>query len=457
MKYLLLSACLLGSACIVHAGDSNYLRSPMPDTWSYTEAAAQQLPSDDAWWQGFGDPTLDSLVNMAENANFDIDIAARRMESSRRQMQIARSSYYPQIGLTGGYERSRSQGVTENIYTARATASWEIDLFGKITAGVRQAKSQYRASRAEWVGAMVSVAAEIAADYMQLRVWQAELAVAEAHIERQDTIAGIANTRFECGLVSKIDVEQANSILYSTRATVPALRSSIHSTINAIALLVGEYPQNIAAMLSRPAPMPDYRRIIASGVPAELLRRRPDIVAAEYNLAAQAAAVGIAKKDFLPTLTIEGSVGLQSNGHGKFFSSDNLAYSVGPTLSWTVFDGMARSARVAQAREEMESLVDTYNYTVMNAYCEVDNALAAYTNAVRQIAEYERAADASEQFLDRSLDLYRQGLSDFTNVANAQVDYLTYTNSLITARGNALSALVSLYEALGGGFETNMQ
>lgn len=451
-KCLILPAAVMFASARAVAGDGFPLDRPMPDSWAYASDFGQVSPSDDEWWRGFADPVLDSLIVMGERANYDVAAAASRMEGARRQIQAARGAYYPQIGLQGGYERTRHDGLSLDTYSAQATVGWQIDLFGKIRSTVRQTQARYRASRAEWLGTMVSLAGEIASNYVQLRVWQAELEVARSHIERQDTITGIAVTRFECGLASKIDVAQARTILYSTRASVPQLETSIHSAISALALLTGVYPSELAPLLEAPAEFPDYRRLVGAGVPSELLRRRPDIMAAEADLAAAAAAVGIAKKDFLPTLTLDGSVGVVSHGHGRFFSGDHLTYSIAPTLSWTLFDGMARSARVAAARSEMEALVDAYNRTVMNAYNEVDNAMAAYVNAVHEAAEYERAASAAEEFLALSLDLYTQGLSAFTNVADAQVDLLQYTNSLIVARGQAMSALVSLYEALGGGF-----
>lgn len=430
---------------------------PLPDRWQYTEAASQPLPADDAWWREFNDPVLDSLIVMGEEANYDVAMALHRMAAADRQIAVARAAYFPTIGLQGGYTRSRQEGVNLNTYTATATASWQVDIFGKVTAAVRQKKAAYRASRAEWAGTQVSMAAQIASTYMQLRSWQAQLAVAEAHISRQDTVATMARARFECGLAPRTDVDQAEMILYSTRATVPTLRSSIRSAINSLGLLTGRYASEIEALLASRSGLPDWRRLLSTGVPADLLRRRPDVVEAEQNVAAAAAAVGIAKKDFLPTLTIDGSVGLESHGHGKFFSGDNLVYSVGPTLSWTVFDGLARRANVAIAREDYEALVEQYRYTVMNAVDEVDNALTSYTEAVRSIADYERADHAAAEFLTRALDLYTQGLSDFTSVADAQISYLQYNNSLISARANALAALVDLYRALGGGYSSDLQ
>lgn len=444
---------LIGWSLAVSAETADVLRRPMPESWGYTPAFNQTLPTDDKWWQGFDDPVLDSLIRMGEEANFNVAMAMRRMEEARQQMRIARSSYFPQIGLQGGYERSRLEGTSLNTYTAGAQMSWQVDLFGRVGAQVRRQKHLYRASRADYTATMVAMAAEIAADYVQLRVYQGELAVAKAHITHQDTIADIAKTRYEVGLASRIDVEQANSILHSTQANVPALETSIHSTINALALLTGRYGHELRELLEPGRPLPEYHRLVTAGVPAELLRRRPDIVAAEAQLAASAEAVGIAKKDYLPTLSLTGNVGVSSHGHGKFFSSDNFVYSIAPTLSWTLFDGMARNARVASAREEMEAQIEQYNLTVMTAYNEVDNAVAAYINALKQIDRYEQAAADAERFLILSLDLYTQGLSDFTNVADAQESFLQYANYVISSRGQALEYLIQIYQALGGGYE----
>ncbi|MCM1095142.1 MAG: TolC family protein, partial [Terasakiella sp.] len=251
---------------LMAAAPAPRLLSPeLPAEWRYTEAAEQTLPTDDAWWRGFGDPVLDSLIAMGEQANYDLAGAMHRMEAARRQIQVSRAAYFPQIGISGGYSRSRADGLSLNTYTASATASWELDIFGRVGAAVKRDKAQYRASRAEWTGTQVSVAAEIASTYIQLRVYQAEVAVAEAHVARQDTIAGLAQTRFDCGLASKIDVDQARGILYSTRASLPALRASVRSAINALGLLTARYATELEPMLAAGAELPDYRRLVATG------------------------------------------------------------------------------------------------------------------------------------------------------------------------------------------------
>lgn len=450
--HLLIISVVLMSGVQTRASDPvAYLERRMPAAWSDSVVAAE-LPSADGWWRGFNDPLLDSLISEAEDSNFNLAVALKRMDAARRQIEAARSAYYPQVSLSAGYERARSQGVSTSTYSTGASLSWEIDLFGKITAAVRRDRAQYRATRADWVGSMQSLCSQVAEAYVGLRVSQSELAVARAHIIRQDTISHLATTRFECGLASKIDVDQALTVLYSTEAAVPQLEASVQSYVNSLALLLGVYPGDIAARLSVPAPLPEYQAPVATGVPAELLRRRPDILAAEQQIEASAAALGIARKDYLPSLALQGSVGVSAPRPGDMFTDRGFTYSVAPTLSWTLFDGFARRTGVAVARDELESAVATYNFTVMNAYTEVADALENYRRSLQQAEYYWQAAEAAAELLDLSLDLYTQGLEEFTVVANAQVDLLSYTNSVITSRGAAMTALIDLYKALGGGY-----
>ncbi len=188
-------------------------------------------------------------------------------------------------------------------------------------------------------------------------------------------------------------------------------------------------------------------------MPMELLRRRPDIVEAEYSLAADAAALGIAKKDFLPTLTLQGSIGTTAHNAGDLFTKESFGYTVAPTLSWTIFDGMSRRAAVAQAREQMLGAIDAYNQAVVTAVQEVGNAMESYTNDLRYIDYLNKVVDSAHETLTLSIDLYKQGLSPFINVSDAQITLQQYSNQLVAARGQALTDLVTLYQALGGGWD----
>ncbi|MDE6693772.1 MAG: efflux transporter outer membrane subunit, partial [Muribaculaceae bacterium] len=311
------------------------------------------------------------------------------------------------------------------------------------------------ASSSEYSAMMVTVSAKIATAYMQLRTLQTEVDVLNRHIAQQKRVADITNARHEAGLASMLDVSQALTTYYSTKAAMQQLNTGITTTINAIAVLTGTFPDDITQMLSRPMPMPAYQKIVAVGMPMDLLRRRPDVAEAEYTLAGYAAALGVAKKDFLPTLSLSGSIGTAAHDASDLFGKHSYTYTVAPTLSWTIFDGMNRNAAMASARRQMEAGIDNYNNTVLTAVQEVDNAMATYYNNVKYIEMVNQVVEQAEKAFDLSIDLYKQGLTDFVNVSNSQISYLTYSNELVEAKGQALSALVNLYQALGGGWVSN--
>lgn len=434
----------------------------IPETWSYTEYFEPSSPADDQWWKLFNDNLLDSLIVMGQKNNYDLKMAARRIEIARAGLMSARSSYFPQAGLSAGWTKSRTAGlaskpavpsVNSSFFSGDITVSWELDVFGKITSAVREQKKLVGVSRAEYAGTMVSVAAEIAKEYFQLRVWQAELQVANEHSARQDKIVKITEARYESGLNSKLDVTQAKEVYYSTIASVPVLENSIATAINSIAVLLGVYPDEISSQLSDFNGLPDYIQLVHAGIPAELLRRRPDIVQAEMTVAANAAAVGVAKKEFLPTLSIDGSIGTQAHRLGDLFHNNSFTYSVAPRLSWTIFSGFSRRAGAISANENLKMSVDNYNMTVLNAVSEVNNAMSSYVASLKNVDIIKELISYDNESYNLSLDLYKQDLTAFSNVVDAQLNVLENANSLIVAEGNALSSLVTLYQALGGGWD----
>ncbi|MDE6498258.1 MAG: efflux transporter outer membrane subunit [Muribaculaceae bacterium] len=431
---------------------TEYLQRAMPESWSYSAAVEQTMPSLDGWWSDFHDPALDSLISMGENNNFDLAMAARRVEQAQQAVRSARAGYYPSVNATAGWQRARSGGATDGGYSLGLQATWEPDIFGKVRAKVKQSGHSYNATKAEYTGAMVSVCAQIASTYFDLRTAQQQLRVATDHIASQKHVVDITVARHEAGLASALDVAQARTVLYSTEASLPLLDTQIKNDINTLATLCGVYAAEIAPLLEAgTGEQPDCNRIIATGVPAELLRRRPDIVEAESQVAAAAAALGIARKDYLPTLSITGAVGTAAATPGLLFGNGSFTWSVAPTLSWTVFDGMARRAGVVSAREAMEEQVANYNATVHTAVQEVENAITTYVNDLKRISTLAEVVEQSHKSLELSVDQYKQGLSAFTNVVDAQMNFLEYTNSLVSARGDALVSLATLYRAMGGG------
>lgn len=466
LRHTLLAAFLTLYAAAAYAGGNNTgeaaLTDSVPAHWTYDEHFNQSIPTDDNWWHQLGDPLLDSLIARGIENNPNVVIAGKRIAMAKEALNAARAGYYPSLGLQGGWTKARSSGALGNVSMPATTTdyfslglnmSWEIDVFGKISAKASQQKALYNATRAEYAATMVTLCANIAKAYVNLRVWQAEWQVAVEHIASQEKIVKITEARHEAGLASMLDVTQARIVYYSTQASMPTLRSSIRTTINSIALLLGVYPRDINDLLEPTRPLPDHRQIVPVGVPAELLRRRPDIVEAEYELASYAAALGIAKRDFLPTLSLNGSIGTGAHSAGDLFSRNSLTYSIEPTLTWTIFDGMSRRANMASARQQMEIGIESYNNTVMTAVEEVDNAITTYAGTLRNLDILDEVVTQSRKSLDLSLDLYKRGLSPFNNVVTAQMNLLEYQNSVVTASGNALTALITLYEALGGGWD----
>lgn len=460
-RLLLISACVSTALLASAQSTEKYLNDSLPQSWIFDRQFDQTIPTDDTWWQTLNDSLLNSLIERGVENNYNLLIASRRIEIAHNAMKMAQSSYYPAVNLTGGWSKNQTSGL---IYDSRGKASrtsefsmgldisWEIDIFGKIRAGVNQQKSQLQATKAEYAAAMVSLCGQIASDYIQLRTWQAELAVANEHLESQARIVKLTEARKEAGLASALDVSQAQIVYNSTKVTIPTLENSIHTAINSIAILIGCYPHDVYTDLSLPMPLPDYMRIIGTGIPMELLRRRPDVVQAEKELAAYAAAIGVAKKDFLPTLTLNGSIGTAAHSAKNLFKAESFTYNIAPTLSWSVFDGFQRKYRVADAREQMQIGIDNYNQTVMTAVEETDNAMSSYLTAIKQIDCIQSVIDQSKRALDLSVNLYKRGLTPFNNVVTAQMSLLEYQDRSAVAKGNALLSLIKLYVALGGGW-----
>ncbi len=461
-KIALFSLVASASATQAKAYDSrDWLFDSIPDSWSYQSAYTQKLPSEDAWWKTFGDSTLDSLIDMSEKGNYNLAAALNRIEMAKKTLDAAKAAYFPTINLSAGWTKGQSSGASGPVvakpapydyFSLGASMQWEIDVLGKITQNVKANKAAYNATKAEYDGVMVSLAANVAKAYINLRTYQNELIVANSHLEEQEKVLKIVEARFKAGIASMLEVAQSRTVVASTRASIPPLTAMIESSINSLALLTANYPEDIYDWLSVSQEMPTVEYGANLGVPADLLRRRPDIVQAEYQLAEYAAQVGMAKKDFLPTLSLTGSIGTQTHKAKNLFGDHSMYWEVNPTLSWTLFDGLARNYKTAEAKAALEAAVDSYNYTVMNAVIEVSNATTTFKSTMKTIELTEDVIEQSKQSLDLSVELYKKGLSPFSNVVDAQISYLTNQDSKITAQGKALTAVVNLYEALGGGW-----
>lgn len=467
--YLTVSVgCFIGASAMPAPTDSDFssnLRDSLPEKWTYAPAMEQEIPAaTDVWWKSFSDSTLDSLIALALTNNYNVSMTLHRTEMARNAMRQAQSQWYPTVGLSAGWSKNRASGAmsvpslpasVSSGFNAGLTARWEVDIFGRIADGVKSKRAAYNASRADYAGAMVSLCAQVATTYFNLRTLQNQLAVAEAHTESQFKTVNIARARFETELASKLDVDQAQENYVTTLSSIPKYKYSINAAINALQVLTGSFSPELREKLSQTAPLPDCYQLVSAGVPAELLRRRPDIVQAEQQLAEYAAEIGISKKDFLPTLAIEGSVGTSAHNIDKLFTQNSFTYTIAPTLSWTIFDGLSRKYNLANAREQMQIGIDNYNLVVANAFQETDNAIANYHFSLVYLDEINKIIKLANEAVNLAIDRYKNSLSPMLDVVTEQMNLLSAEQEQISARGKALESLVNLYEALGGGFNAD--
>lgn len=452
--------CLLFPLTLFGQTEHKYLDHALPEAWQETDSNFQQtLPVEDNWWRNFNDPVLDSLIDVAVKQNYSVQMAADRIAMAKANLRSEQGSYAPTFGLSAGWNRQQTSGNTGSLpqtttqyADAALSMSWEIDVFGSIRNRVKAQKENFAASKEEYNAVMVSLCAQVATAYINLREMQQEMQVVMQNCLSQQAVVEITKKRYETGLVSKLDVAQAQSVYYSTKASLPSLEAGIIQYTNSLAILMGLYPQDVKYLMDAPRPLPDYIETVGIGIPANLLLRRPDIRSAERQVNAQAASLGASKSDWWPQVFVKGSIGFASHDIDKIANHNSLTYEIAPAISWNFFQGgkLAQATRLAKA--QLDETVRQFNQTVLTSVQEVDNAMSAYKNSIKQIVALREVVNQGQQTLDLSLDLYKQGLTPFQNVLDAQRSLLSYENQLTQAKGSSLLYLIKLYQALGGGW-----
>ena len=438
-----------------------YLNRPLPDGWQEKDTLFQQvLPVDDQWWKVFEDATLDSLINLAMEQNPSVLMALNRIDQAKAQWRISQSDLYPSLTFDGGWKRQQTSGslgtgnpqAWSGYYSASVQMSWQLDVFGIIRQKAKAQKELYAASREEYNATMVSLCAEVASAYFNLRETQQEVDVLRRNAISQEAVVKITEVRYNTGLVSKLDVAQAKSVYYSTLASIPIAEASVIQYINTLAVLLGLYPQDVTEALSESHPLPDYMEPVGVGVPAELLLRRPDVRASERQVNAQAALLGASRRDWLPQFFLNGSFGYASHDFKDMGERGSMAWSISPSMTWSIFSGGRNLQEERLQRAQLDEAINQFNNTVLTAVQEVDNAMSAYRNSIKQIVACREMLYQGKEAFSLSLDLYKQGLTPFQNVLDAQRSLLTYENTLVKAKGYSLICLVQMYQALGGGW-----
>ncbi len=396
------------------------------------------------WWAQFDDPALTALVDKGLAGNLDIAQSAARLRQAREALVQARSGLLPSIDASAGAGRNfDNERADSSSFSLGADAAWQIDLFGGIGRSVEASRAELAAAGYDLENVRTATAAEIARNYMLARSAQASLKIARETLVTQDDNLEIAGFRVQAGLASSLDQEQARQQRAATAASIPTLEQSFTAAANRLAVLTGQAPGAVTAQLTADAPIPLGPDSIAVGIPADTLRQRPDVRAAERSLAAATARIGVAKAQLLPALGISGNVGTSALSVGGL--TDVITGGLFARLAQTLFDGGQRAAA--------DGALAAYRQTVLTALEDVENALVALDTAKRRQTELAISFDAANNAAILARSSYRAGLTDFQTLLDAERSLLSSRDSLSRARADQAQALIQLYLALGGGWQ----
>jgi NodT family efflux transporter outer membrane factor (OMF) lipoprotein len=425
-----------------------------------------------AWWKALNDPVLDSLIQTAYEQNLPLRIAGARVFEARARLGIAIGEQYPQTQQAFGsasYNREseraptapqQSKGVDFDYRQAQAgaTASWELDFWGKFRRAVESEDANFLSSIAAYDSALVSLTADVARTYVLIRTIEDRLRIARENVEIQKESLRIARVRFQGGATSERDVQQALTLLFDTEATIPQLETFLRQAKNALCVLLGMPPRHLEEILAGSSGIPKAPTEVAVGIPADLLRRRPDIQIAELQAAAQCALIGVAKADLYPAFSLTGTFGSLSSDVGRFqlgdiTSWDSRTGSFGPSFQWNLLNYGRISNRVRVQDARFQEFIFNYQDTVLRAQQEVEDGLASFLYSQIRVASLTEAAAAAKRSADLALIQYREGATDYTTVLTAEQALLAQQDSLAQGQGEVPQGLISVYRALGGGWE----
>ena len=445
------------------------------------------MPVDTAWWAAFHDPVLTGLIDRAAASNLDVRTATSRVAQARAQRGVNGAAEYPQLngnssatrqrlsrngaasvftgggapgtaanglgGSQGGAIPSRAAIPAFDLFQGGLDASWELDLWGRVRRSIESADASLEASQEARRASLISVTAEVARSYLQLRNTQAQIAIARANLATAQESAGLTDARSRGGLATDLDVASARAQQESTAATLPLLEQQEAQGVNAIGLLLALPPAALASELLPQRPLPPVPPSVPVGVPSELARRRPDIRQAEAQLHAATADIGVAQAEFYPRITLTGSVSLQTSQLKSLFNAASGAYAFGPSITIPIFEGgrIRRTVELRQAQQQEAAI--QYQRVVLQAFTDVDNALVAYNSEQRRRTSLQNQVGQARRALGLAQSRYRQGISDFLEVLTAQRTVLAAEQQLADSQATVSENLVALYKALGGGWE----
>ena len=438
----------------------------LPPGWSHAgESGLKASPiKQPQWWRVFEDPVLNQLVEISWQQNNNLEIAGLRVLEARAQLGIAQGAQYPQSQLAAGNATYTSPatnfGGGSNFwqYGIGASASWEIDFWGRFRRGIESADAAYMASVAARDQVLVLLTAQVVNTYTIARINQEQLRIAHDNVDIQQRSYDITSVLYRNGADSELDMQQARTLLLSTQATIPGFETALKQALNALNTLLGKPPGTIDADMSDQQGIPKLPDAIEVGIPADLLRRRPDVRQAELNALAQNARVGMAEADLYPSFSLTGSLGLVSGGSGgsdfgDLFSSDALIFSIGPSFVWPFlnYGRIRNNIRVQDAR--LQQALVNYREVVIQSAREAEDAMVSLNGSQDQTEILVQTVESAKRSNELSVLRYREGFSDYQRVLDSQQSLFSQQQRLVIQRGTSVQSLVSLYKSLGGGWE----
>ena len=462
----LLAACTVGP---------NYTAPTLSDIggWSTSERAKQEnsaSPIAVEWWQELNDPLLNRYISEAATSNLDIKIAETRIREARAIRSVEDAGFYPEIGSNAGAsverlsENGRQLGVIPNlpgtsidnsieVYDAGFDAGWELDIFGGTQRAVEAADARIEEAMAARRDILLSVFAEIARNYVELRGIQRERAILQKNIDLQQQTFTIVCQRFDAGMSNEFEVTRAESQLRVTESRLPNLTAQMRSNAYQIAVLLGKEPQAIFTDIKTAKPLPIAPDIVPVGLRSDILRRRPDIRAAERRLAASTAEIGVAEAQLFPNFSLTGAVGLETLTFGDLFESGSATFALGPMIRWPVFQGGRIRARIRAEEAQAERAALEYEQAVLRALRDVETALVRYGQELETVERLEKAVAVNERAVRLAEQRYGDGEDDILAVVDAERELTDIERELVVAQTRSITHLISLYKALGGGWE----
>ena len=409
------------------------------------------------WWKTLNDRELTALIEQAVAGNRDLKKAAANVREARARRGLSQADLYPTLDASGSVTRSRGSSetggaTTSDLFSAGLDAAWEIDLFGGVRRSIEAADADLQAAGEDLRDTLVSLLAEVALNYVDLRTAQARLALTETSLKSLEETYDLTRWKYQAGLDDELAVQQARYNRESTRSQLPALRTSIAEAKNRLSVLTGKQPGSLGAGLDTTASIPVIPAAVAVGIPADILRQRPDVRRAERELAAQTARIGVATAELYPKLKLSGAIGVEALTFSGLFSSGNATSSGSSGITWRIFDAGAirRNIEIQSALEEQYLIA--YESTVLAALEEAENAISAYAQEQRRRQSLGEAARSAQEAAELAKIKYQTGLTDFGTLLEAERSLLSFRDQLAQSDGAVVTNLAKLYKALGGGW-----